>query len=76
MDRAPLYGAELEYDICLYLHLMLALGEHFDEDPAHASARMVLDKWAQGSNGVSQLHDMVFGEEDDGEDFDDEGCDH
>jgi hypothetical protein len=61
MERSQHYGIVLEYDICLYLHVMLVLGEHFDEEPKFTWARAVLDDNERGaSSRIDHLHDLVF----------------
>jgi hypothetical protein len=62
--RAQRYDIDLEYGICLYLHVMCALGPKFDEDPAQ---RFTLDLLSDPDRGplsrMSDLHDRVFGRE-------------
>jgi hypothetical protein len=63
--RAARWGIELEFSICLHLHLMLHLGEAFDEDPALPWARAALeDRIWDPERRVSELHDRVFGADD------------
>ncbi len=65
MERAARWGIELEFGMCLYLHLALHLGEAFDEDPARPWARATLEdpSW-DPERRVSELHDRVFGPDD------------
>jgi hypothetical protein len=59
--RAARWSLELEYEVCLYLHVMLALGERFDDDPALLWARAVLESEGWGpSSRIGHLHDLVF----------------
>jgi hypothetical protein len=61
VERAARWGLELEYESCLYLHVMLALGERFDDDPGLAWARAVLESPGWGpSSRIEHLHDLVF----------------
>jgi hypothetical protein len=62
IDRASRYGIELEYSICLYLHVMCALGPRFDEDPAHGwTLDVLMDPDRGPASRMSDLHDRVFG---------------
>ena len=65
MERAAGWGIELEFGICLYLHVVLQLGEAFDEDPSLPWARAMLEdeRW-DPERRVSELHDRVFGVDD------------
>jgi hypothetical protein len=61
IERAARWGLELEYETCLYLHVMLALGERFDDDPGQAFARAALESPGWGpSSRIEHLHDLVF----------------
>ena len=61
IERAAGWGLELEYESCLYLHVMLALGERFDEDPGLPWARAALESGGWGpSSRIEHLHDLVF----------------
>jgi len=61
LERAARWGIEEEFGVCLYLHVMVELGESFDEDPQHAFARAALEdtRW-DPERRVSELHDTVF----------------
>ena len=73
IERAARHDLLQEYDVCLYLHVMLALGERFDDDPAISWARAALDEAdITASIRIEQLHDRVFDDED--EDEDEEGA--
>lgn len=61
IQRAFRYGLEREYDVCLYLHVMLALGSRFDEDPALPWARAALEDTRRTPSGrIDGLYDRVF----------------
>jgi hypothetical protein len=65
LERAARWGIELEFGVCLYLHLSLHLGETFDEDPDVPWARAALqDQRWDADRRVSELHDRVFGPDD------------
>jgi len=67
VSRARGWGLEIEYDICLYLQVMMVLGARFDEDPAHAFARDLLaDRAMRPSTRIETLHDSVFPAEEGG----------
>ena len=66
IERAARHYLRQEYDVCLYLHVMLALGEHFDDDPAISWARAALEEADfTASIRIEKLHDRVFDEDDD-----------
>jgi hypothetical protein len=66
IERAARHQLVQEYDACLYLHVMLALGERFDDDPALSWARAALEEAdVSASIRIEKLHDRVFGPEDD-----------
>lgn len=68
IERAARHRLRQEYDVCLYLHVMLALGERFDDDPAISWARAALEEAdVSASIRIEKLHDRVFGPEDDDE---------
>lgn len=62
IERAARWGLELEYETCLFLHVMLALGERFDDDPGFARAALESPGWGPSSR-MEHLHDLVFLEE-------------
>jgi hypothetical protein len=71
IERAARHGLSQEYDVCLYLHVMLALGPRFDDDPAISWARAALEEAGlTASTRIEKLHDRVFDEDHD----DDEGA--
>jgi len=62
IDRAARHDIDQEYGACLYLHLMLALGERFDDDPKIPWARAALTEAdLAASLRIEKLHDRVFG---------------
>ena len=66
IERATRHHLAQEYDVCLYLHVMLALGERFDDDPAISWARAALEEAeVSASIRIEKLHDRVFGPEED-----------
>ena len=60
VKRAALWGLTREYDVCLYLHVMLALGPRFDEAPELTFAREILSRDRDPSSNIDFLHDRVF----------------
>ncbi|MEP7120518.1 MAG: hypothetical protein ABJE95_06405 [Byssovorax sp.] len=65
IERAARHQLVQEYDVCLYLHVMLALGERFDDDPALSWARAALEEaGSSASIRIEMLHDRVFEDED------------
>lgn len=65
IERAARHQLLQEYDVCLYLHVMLALGERFDDDPAISWARAALEEAdVTASIRIEKLHDRVFDEDD------------
>jgi hypothetical protein len=65
IERAARHHLLQEYDVCLYLHVMLALGPRFDDDPALSWARAALEEADfTASIRIEKLHDRVFDEDD------------
>lgn len=60
VERAAPWGLTREYDVCLYLHVMLALGPRFDEAPELPFAREILSRDRDPSSSMDFLHDRVF----------------
>jgi hypothetical protein len=70
IERAARHGLTQEYDACLYFHVMLALGERFDDDPEISWARAALEETALSASArIESLHDRVFGAEDETDDL-------
>ena len=64
IDRAARHDIHQEYGACLYLHLMLALGEQFDDDPKIPWARAALtEPDLDASLRIERLHDRVFAQD-------------
>jgi hypothetical protein len=73
IERSARHHLVQEYDVCLYLHVMLALGPRFDDDPALSWARAALEETeVTPSIRIEKLHDRVF--ENDESDDADEGA--
>jgi hypothetical protein len=61
VNRAAAYGLEDEYDVCLYLEVMLRLGRDFDKDPRQAWAVPILqDKTRDPLDRAERLWEQVF----------------
>ena len=60
VKSAARWGLTREYDVCLYLHVMLALGPRFDEAPELTFAREILSRDRDPSSSIDFLHDRVF----------------
>ena len=58
--RAASYKITKEYEVCLYLHLMFALGEDFDKNANFSWALAILDAPDQGATPkVERVYDMA-----------------
>ncbi|EYF01642.1 Hypothetical protein CAP_7961 [Chondromyces apiculatus DSM 436] len=61
ITRAGRFGVVREYDVCLYLQVMVVKGDGFDEAPEHAALRAILEDERQSASvRVDHVHALVF----------------
>jgi hypothetical protein len=61
VERAGSYGITLEYEVCLYLHLVVVRGEAFDLDPSRPWIRYMLGRPRRGRlSKIEEIYDSLM----------------
>ena len=64
IQRAAAHELTWEYEVCLYLHLMLVLGRNFDQDPIYEWIGKLLNgREGSASDRVEAIYDRVMGQD-------------